>query len=206
MAQKQFSSTLFWAKHIGLAAVLIVVASVLIFMQGEQESEPVPEGETKEKSVSQGLTDFYREFRQSSTEIIKEELGDFVMDVGKSEEPVDTQLKNMSSRTRPVSDRWRGEEKFRTFKAGSTLREMITMYAEQEGMQLIWDLDQDFVVKHQFQMERTIAGTVAAIASAVNSNFSGDVAAYLCPRQRTIVVTAEPTEYLLENCEVVTGN
>ena len=88
------------------------------------------------------------------------------------------------------------------FKAGSTLREAISAHAQQEGMQVIWDLDQDFVIKHQFQLDTTIAAAVKQIASAVDSNFDGEVRGYVCPAQRTLVVTANHTEYLNTHCVV----
>ncbi len=203
MANKSFSSSLFWAKHIGLALALIVIAGIVIVLQRDNATEPVPEGETKEKSVASGLSEFYREFRMSSTDPILEEIGDFVLSVGNSEETLDQRLQSMSSQTRPVTRRWTGEHKFRTFSAGNTLREAISAYAQQEGMQVIWDLDQDFVIKDQFQMDNTIAGSLAKIATAIDSNFEGEVKAYLCPRQRSLVVTAEVTDFIKQHCSVV---
>ncbi|GGW87126.1 TcpQ domain-containing protein [Alteromonas halophila] len=201
MPQKSFSSTMFWARHIGLALALVIVAGVVIFLQQEQEQKPVPEGEKKDKSVSSGLSEFYREFRMSSSDPIKEDVGDFVVDVGGADQSLDNKLASMSSQSRPVSERWTGEHKFRTFKAGTTLREAISQYAQQEGMQVIWDLDQDFVIKHQFQMDSTISGSLASIATAIDSNFEGQVRAYLCPQQRSLVVTTEDSEFVAQNCE-----
>lgn len=192
---------MFWARHIGLALVLVIVAGTVIFLQQEREQTPVPEGEKKEKSVSSGLSEFYREFRMSSSDPIEEEVGDFVMELTGSDQSLDSKLASMSSQSRPVDKRWTGEHKFRTFKAGSTLREAISQFAQQEGMQVIWDLDQDFVIKHQFQMDSTISGSLASIANAVDSNFEGQVHAYLCPRQRSLVVTTEQTEFVKQNCE-----
>ena len=88
----------------------------------------------------------------------------------------------------------------RSFKAGNTLREAITRYAEQEGMQVIWDLDQDFIIKYQFQMDNTIVGSLSAIASAIDANFEAEVGTFVCPDQRTLVVTAEITPFLKNNC------
>lgn len=203
MAKKGYSSSLFWAKHIGLALALVVIAGVVIVLQRDNVTEPVPEGEVKEKSVASGLSEFYREFRMSSTDPILEEIGDFVLSVGNTEETLDERLQNMSSQTRPVTRRWTGEHKYRTFSAGNTLREAISAFAQQEGMQVIWNLDQDFVIKDQFQMDNTIAGSLAKIATAIDSNFVGDVKAYLCPRQRSLVVTAEETDFIKQNCSVV---
>lgn len=203
MPQKSFSSTMFWARHIGLALVLMIVAGVVIYLQQERAQAPVPEGQSKEKDVSTGLSEFYREFRMSSSDPIEEESGDFVMDIGGSDESLDNQLASMSSQNRPVDKRWTGEHKFRTFKAGATLREAISQYAQKEGMRVIWDLDQDFVIKHQFQMDSTISGSLASIANAIDSNFEGQVQAYLCPRQRSLVVTTEQTAFITQNCESV---
>jgi hypothetical protein len=203
MSKPGFSNSLFWAKHIGLALILVIVASALIIMQSENESAPVPEGESKEKSVSKGLSEFYREFRTSSNEQIKESSGDFVVDVSNSEATLDSQLKAMSSDHKPTNRRWVGEHKQRTFKAGGTLRESISSFAEQEGMQVIWDLDQDFVIKHHFQVNNTVAGALSDIATAIDSNFAGEVKTYLCPEQRSLVVTENKTKYLSASCTEV---
>ena len=61
------------------------------------------------------------------------------------------------------------------------------------------------MIKHQFQMDNTIAGSLAKIASAIDSNFEGKVATFVCPKQRSLVVTETVTEYLTENCSRVNG-
>ena len=72
-------------------------------------------------------------------------------------------------------------------------------------MQLIWNLEQDFVIKHQFQLDNTVAGSLAKIASAIDSSFEGEVTAYLCAEQRSLVVTAEETDFLKNQCRRVRG-
>lgn len=67
---------------------------------------------------------------------------------------------------------------------------------------MIWDLEQDFVIKHQFQMDTTIALALKQIATAVDSNFAGDVRGYVCPKERSLVVTANQTEYLDSHCVI----
>lgn len=202
MTKKGYSSSLFWAKHIGLALALVIVAGIVINLNFENDSRPKPEGAEEKKSVSSGLSNFYREFRMSSTDPLKDEVGDFVLELSDQDKPLDERLEKMSSNLRPVSGRWVGEHKFRTFKAGNTLREAISAYAQQEGMQVIWDLDQDFVIKNQFQMDNTIVGSLAKIASAIDSNFNGKVQTFVCPKQRSLVVTAEHTDFLKTNCSV----
>lgn len=202
MKNKGLSNSLFWAKHLGLAVALIVIAIVVVQLRSEQVAAPSPEGAPAKRSVASGLSAFYQEFRLSSLDPIKDEIGDFVMELGGSDQSVEERLESMASDARPVSGRWVGEKKFRTFKAGNTLREALSGFAQQEGMQVIWDLDQDFVIKHQFQMDTTIALAVKQIASAVDSNFDGDVQGYVCPKERSLVVTANQTNYLETNCVV----
>lgn len=200
MVKQTQSEAVFWAKHIGLALALIVIAGIIVALYEQNESEPVPEGAKKEKSVSQGLSEFYREYRMSSTDPIEEEQGDFVVELSQGSESLDTQLSNMSSGFKTANKDWEGEQKMRSFNAGNTLREAISRYAEQEGMQVIWDLDQDFIIKYQFQMNNTIVGSLSAIASAIDANFEADVSTFVCPEQRTLVVTAEVTPFLKKNC------
>ena len=200
---KKPTSTLFWAKHLGLALEVIIVVDIVIYLQMNMTSAPTPVDAPEERSVAKGLSDFYREFRMTANEPERSEGADMVLDLTPSEQSLDDRLQSMSSALKPVDSRWEGEYKYRTFRAGNTLREAISSYAEQEGMQVIWDLNQDFVIKHQFQMDNTVAGSLAKIASAIDSNFEGKVATFVCPKQRSLVVTEKVTEYLSTQCSRV---
>lgn len=180
--------------------ILIILAVVVLILQNSNESELIPEGASGPKSLSQNMTDFYAEYRLSSRHPREEGAGDFVIEVNPSEKPLRERLQKMESLQKPVSDNWAGEYKHRSFRAGSTLRGAITDYAQSEGMQVIWELDQDFIVKHQFQMDNSILGSLRMIASAIDSNFDGHVRAYFCPKQRSLVITEKETEYLKQNC------
>jgi hypothetical protein len=205
MGQTTYSSSSFWAKQVALAVALIVAAAVLIYVLSLNDDNPVPDSETEKKSVSRGLSEFYRDIRMSATNPAEEESSDFVLDIAGVDPDLDGKLAQMSSQTRPVEKNWTGEHKYRTFKEGNTLREAISQYAQAEGMQLIWNLPQDFVIKHQFQLDNTVAGSLASIASSINSSFEGEVMAYLCAGQRSLVVTAQRSEFLDNECAVVRG-
>lgn len=200
---KKSSNVLFWAKHIGLALALIVVAAVVITLQNTNVSTPQPEGAKKKKTVSQGMTDFYATHRMSSSKPFQDDLGDFVMENKVDDKPLGERLRDMESLQKPVSKRWVGEHKYRSFKAGSTLREAITSFAVQEGMQVIWELDRDFIIKHHFQLENTVTGSMKQIASAIDASFEGKVLVYMCTKQRSLVITAEDTRYLQQNCSKI---
>jgi hypothetical protein len=199
-APKNASESMFWARHVALALLIIVVGGVVIFLQQRNESMPKPEGEVKSKSLSDNMSKFYSEYRLSSRHPREEGLGDFVLEVKGAETPLNERLQKMESLQKPISGRWVGEYKHRTFKAGTTLRSAITDYAQSEGMQVIWELSQDFIVKHQFQMENTILGSLKTIASAIDSNFDGKVKAFVCPKQRSLVITDKKSDYLEKQC------
>lgn len=194
---KVSSSVMFWARHVGLAAVLIIVAVVVINLQNVKTGS----GSAPKKNVSSNMSDFYSEYRQSQTKPLEEETSDFVMKLNDTNDrTLNDRLKDMESIQQPVTGRWVGEHKFRTFAAGSTLRESITNFAQTEGMQVIWELDQDFIVKDHFQMDDTIVGSLHKIARTVDSNFNGTVRAYVCPRNRSLVITAKESDYLNKYC------
>jgi hypothetical protein len=197
---KPSSESMFWMRHVALALLIIVVGGVVIFLQQRSESMPKPEGEVKSRSLSENMTKFYSEYRLSSRRPREDGLGDFVLEVKESDTPLNERLQKMESLQNPISGRWVGEYKHRTFKAGTTLRSAITDYAQAEGMQVIWELNQDFIVKEQFQMEDTILGSLKTISSAIDSNFTGKVKAYVCPKQRSLVITQKESDYLNKHC------
>lgn len=195
------SNAMFWARHAGLAIVLIVVAVVVINLQNTKSSQPKAVGDDKPKNISSNMSSFYSEYRQSQTKPIEDESSDFVMNLNETtDRPLNQRLKDMESTQQPVNGRWVGEHKYRTFEAGSTLREAITSFAQSEGMQVIWELDQDFIVKDHFQMDDTIVGSLHKIARTVDSNFEGTVRAYVCPKNRSLVITAKESDYLSQFC------
>ena len=194
------SNISFWLKHVLLALSLIVLAGVAIFIYEKNAAAPKPEGAKLRKNPSKGLTEFYTEYRLSSTAPHEDGPGDFVMELNTPSESMDSRLRKMENTGKSSSNGWVGEHKFRSFKAGSTLRESITNFAQSEGMQVFWELDQDFIVKNHFQMDDTITGSLHKIARAIDSNFEGEVVTYFCPKHRTLVITEKVNQYLRENC------
>jgi hypothetical protein len=182
---------------------LIIIAAVLLNLQSINVSSPQPEGAEEKKNVSKGVTDFYTAYRMSSTKPFNEDIGDFVVETNPPTTPLSDRLKGMESMQKPTSQRWVGEHKYRSFRAGSTVREAITEFAQREGMQVLWELDKDFIIKNQFQMDNTITGSLAKIARAIDGSFEGEVQAYICPKQRSLVITEEKSPYVDENCTLL---
>jgi hypothetical protein len=123
------------------------------------------------------------------------------MNVKTSDIPLSERLKKMANLQKPVPSKWVGEYKHRLFKVGGTLRDSITNYAQSEGMQVIWELEQDFIVKYPFQLDDSLLGSLKEIGKAIDAIFVGEVKAYMCPRQRSMVITSQSSEYLEKQCE-----
>lgn len=198
--QPKAQSSMFWVKHVFLALAIIVIAGIVIFLQSSRNSAARPEGDSGSRSIADSMSNFYNDYKLSSRTPEQEELGDFVIAVKDSTEPLNSRLKQMERLQKPVSGRWIGDYKHRAFKSGSTLRGAITDYAESEGMRVIWELDQDFIIKHTFQLDDSILGSLRMIATAIDANFDGEVKAYMCPRQRSLVITAKNSNYLNKYC------
>lgn len=198
---RKVSDSSFWLKYVLLSLMIIAVAVALLIMQQNIQSTVLPEDDTGKKSISSNMSRFYANYRLSSRYAREDGLGDFVTKVKTSDIPLSERLQKMESLQNPVSGKWVGEHKDRIFKAGGTLRNGITNYAESEGIQVIWELEQDFIVKYSFELDDTLLGSLKKIGKAIDANFDGEVKAYMCPRQRSMVITSKSSEYLEKRCE-----
>jgi hypothetical protein len=198
---KNLFDSLFWLKHVLLALMIIGVAVAVLIMQQSQQSTGLPEGGSGKRSISSNMNKFFSNYTPSSRYTSEERVGDFVMEVKTSDIPLSERLKKMANLQKPVPGKWVGEYKHRLFKAGGTLRSGITNYAQSEGMQVIWELEQDFIVKYPFQLDDSLLGSLKKIGKAIDANFEGEVKAYMCPRQRSMVITSQSSEYLEKQCE-----
>lgn len=194
---------LFWARYFALALAVIVIAGIVLMLKKTNDTAPSPQGDMGQKSLAENMSNFYVKYRLSSRRLREDGIGDFVIALKSSDTPLGERLQKMESLQKPVAGKWTGVYKHRSFASGSTLRGGITDYAQSEGMQLIWELDKDFIVKHKFQMDNSIAGSLQSIAKAIDSSFDGTVRAYVCPKQRSLVITAKGSVYLQENCQEV---
>jgi hypothetical protein len=197
----------FWTKHIILSAVVIVGAIVVIQYDptvSEQTIASSAQSPEQRDNISDNLSDFYEEFRISSRDPIAELYGDYVIPLETPNETVAQKLIKMGNVSFPPQANWTGEQKVRAFPKDSTLRTEALKYVEEEGLSLIWDLNQDFIIRHRFQSYNTLSGTMDEIRGAVDSNFPERVLVFLCHRKRTLIITAKPQDYLIERCKKLT--
>jgi hypothetical protein len=102
--------------------------------------------------------------------------------------------------TRPLRKNWRGINKNHPFRSGETLLQKLSGYANNEGLEVIWWLNRDFIVKDPFRINKEIIKTAYQVGKAVEGHFPEGINVYFCNQQRTLVLIDLPITYLDEEC------
>ena len=102
--------------------------------------------------------------------------------------------------TRPLRDNWTGTKENRPFRKGNTLYQKLVEYAEPEGLEVIWWLNRDFVVKDAFRINKSIVDTAYWVGKAIAGHFPDGLSAYFCNQQRTLVLIEKELSYLDDVC------
>jgi hypothetical protein len=101
---------------------------------------------------------------------------------------------------RPYRANWQGSTASRPFRKGETLYQKLAEYAEQEGLEIIWWLNRDFIIKDAFRINKNILKTAYQVGEAVSGHFPEGINSFFCYRQRTLVFISEAPDYLIEEC------
>jgi len=104
---------------------------------------------------------------------------------------------------RPYRASWQGTTASRAFRKGETLYQKLAEYAGQEGLEIIWWLNMDFIIKDAFRIDKNILKTAYQIGEAVSGHFPEGISSFFCYRQRTLVFINEAPDYLHEECVVL---
>jgi hypothetical protein len=104
---------------------------------------------------------------------------------------------------RPYRENWQGTTDSRVFRKGQTLYQKLAEYAEQDGLEIIWWLNKDFIVKDPFRIKKDILKTAYLIGEAVSGHFPEGISSYFCYRQRTLVFVNEAPKYLIDECSLL---
>jgi hypothetical protein len=194
---KKNSQVKFWLIYIGLIGVIVVLAFTLIKVN---KDNPKPETAT---NIQESLSDFYRRFRNDTGDMHKNENGEFVVDLAPPEQSISQRLNTIPSSSASAQRDPAGMMQNRSFGSGSHLSKVINDYAKNEGLVVIWDLPQDFVVKSGFQISDTIAGTLKILRGSIKHNFAEPINVLLCPEKRSLIVTMQSPASLAKYCSVV---
>jgi hypothetical protein len=189
----------FWIKHLAAAAILIVLAAVLLLFP-EKFQTVTPQIAASSKTAAAEFTDFYEQIRFSldATGNISEE---FIVKLKDTSSELEQTLNARTDTVPPLETNWRGQKVQRRFQPGSKVRDEMTSYADSEGVELLWTLPRDYIVKHYFHTEGDYLSTLKEIATAIAPDFEKPILVYFCPNERAAVITDRSNEFMLSNCQ-----
>ena len=108
---------------------------------------------------------------------------------------------------RPYKKNWQGSIQSRPFRRGETLNQKLAEFNRKDGVELIWWLNRDYVVKDPFRVEKDILSTTYLVSKSVEGHFASGLSIFFCNKQRTLVVIESGTNHFLkEECILLTGS
>lgn len=190
--------------------MLIVIAGAIAFIIFMPQQPVLDENgaPVEKKSIESNMAKFYEEFGLVSNDVIEEKYGEFVIPLEQSDTPLSNQIASLAPRRLDPNERfdWRNNFKSRSFAKDSTLMGNAVSYVSEEGMELVWHLNQDFIVRHRFISKNNIPGMLHELAGAIDANFSGKVNVFYCSEQRVMVITDKEAPVLQSNCMLLQDN
>lgn len=214
----------FWLRNIIFGSILIALAFLLfdnqevLFSPSENESpvseevavikpadkatmtKKTPAKEIKSKNAAaDGLSRFYANLHGDDNSSGPKIRNNIVY----LPDPKGDIVKLLEARrivTRPLRRTWRGSNENHPFRLGETLFQKLSEYANSEGLEVIWWLNRDFLVKDPFRINKEIIKTAFQVGKAVEGHFQEGINVYFCYQQRAIVLINLDIPYLNEEC------
>ena len=193
--KRKKSSSIFWIKHLLLSAILIAAAYYVL-----NGAFPTNLDMTQTtNAAAKGLSQFYENIRNRVNDR-KNDRDQYVIDLGKPTFPLDDALAKRALVVKPSSPSWTGEQTPRRFESGGTLKDVLSNYAQAEGIELFWYLERDYVVKHNFRVDSNFVSALYQVGRAINDDFEFEVYTFFCPNHRAAVITQNPSHFVRTNC------
>jgi len=217
----------FWLRNIALAGILLVLAYLLfdnqnalfsIAEQGAEEGSALISDVTSETTAPAKPTKFTK---KKSTNAAADGLSRFYASINPDMNSKGPKIRNnivflpapsgnlvkiLEARkmvTRPYRKSWQGNVEARPFRTGQTILQKLTEYANTEGLEIIWWLNRDFIIKDPFRIEKNILETSFQLGRSVEGHFENGLKVYFCYRHRAIVFIDEPIDYLTDECTML---
>jgi len=188
----------FWIKHLTLAALLLLLVALVMLRPEWLIIKPEHLSERSSDAVK-GFTNFYTSVRDSLDSSMLES-GDYVVELNDDYSNLVSLLKERANRMEALPDNWQGNRGDRRFRAGDTLKTVLTAEGRKEGIELFWVLARDYKVKHYFQTDFSYLSAIRETASAISTDFEDPVQAYFCPKSRAVILTDQAISYLQQSC------
>jgi len=183
----------FWIRYI-LLALLLIGAATYFLLNGTSSLNY----QQTTNAAAEGLSRFYASIRDRIT--VNKDNDKFVIELEKPDLSLDRALNQRSFVVEPMPLNWSGEVGPRRFQRDSTLRTVLTQYANNEGITLMWYLNKDYVIKDHFRIDSSFNSALYRVSRSINDDFSNEVYAFFCPKQRAAVITELPSEFVRSNC------
>ena len=212
----------FWIRNtilaevlIGLAVAFFLYKDVLLALDQEEQQISSSEVNSKEtlseekktlkpkttksteNSAATGLSNFYAKIYGDSG---KKKIRNNVIFLPEPQGDIVEILQAREMIVRPYRKNWRGTKTSRPFRKGETLYQKLSEYAGSDGLEILWWLNKDFIVKDPFRINKNILKTAKQVGQAVSGHFPEGISSYFCYRQRTLVFINEPPSYLDNEC------
>ena len=195
------SSLRYWLKQSLIVTVIIGLGIAVSFSL--KRANPSSNSDINSNtSHFDNFSQMYARFRMSSTTPEKPTPGDFVLALPAQHKALADRLNALNVPATLVTSDWSGMHKSRSYQQGMTLQEGLASHTEQEGFQLIWDLDQDFIIKDRFATQGTLLESARIIRSSIQQNFEKPIHILTCEGQRAIVLTVVDIKSLSGYCTV----
>ena len=197
----------FWIKHLTAAIVLLGLAFVLLFKPELINFNPdaaVDPKKTAKTSAAKEFTNFYEQLRYSLDATV-DSSKEYVIKLKDTSDSLTSTLASRTNTVPALDGNWQGSETNRQFTTGSKIRDQMAGFATAEGIELIWTLPKDYVVKHYFESGGDYLSSLKDIVAAISPDFETPLLAYFCPKERAAVVTDKPNPFLQENCRLING-
>lgn len=186
-----------------VAEVIIAPENASEEVASELSSAPTPAKPKVEKksgnAAADGLSRFYASINPSFNERgprIRENIVYLPDPKGNLTEILEARKKV----TRPLRKNWRGNREARPFRVGETLYQKLSEYGQEQGVEVMWWLNRDFLVKDPFRIDKDIVKTAFQVGKAIEGHFEHGIDIYFCYKHRMLVLIAEPNTYLKAEC------
>ncbi len=206
----------FWIRNGILAVLLIALAAAffanqdyLLSLDGSSEAAvAAPEkpankyqqGRKSDNAAAEGLSSFYAKIYGSDIDKKGPKIRNNIIFLPDPQGDLVKILQAREMVVRPYRKNWHGTTASRPFRKKQTLYQKLAEYAAEDGLEVIWWLNRDFIVKDPFRIEKDILKMAYQVGEAVSGHFPEGIVSYFCYRQRTLVFINEAPVYLDEEC------
>ncbi|MFT6528834.1 MAG: hypothetical protein ACJAZB_000466 [Psychrosphaera sp.] len=196
---KTKSSAGFMIKVVLPTTLILIVVGFLYW-----GSEAVKDPNRSKHKMADGVAKFYSTFRKSFMPGATQ-LDEYTIQLPEEDLSVSDKLQIRGAQVRPAEPNWTGEDKRRSFKENDTLKTALTKFGNAEGVEVIWDLKYDYIIKNHFVETADFRELIEKMSKTVNNDYDGQARGYFCPQERAIVLTDKPDQYVTEFCERTTS-